>query len=188
MFHPYSSLLIAFHRANFLARDRDIHDSMIGAVLVAFAATDTGIMVDLRLPVLLEADRVFRTVHITAARHAATAKVRNLIVHLYAGRTGFTTTHIRFSFLFSERSNACLAYSDKGVSSSTSSCISNPSSGNVLYFHTARSLCTQQRPMTFDLRGLNSIGDGLSLRADGFPSKVSLTSPAIRGGQSLRCW
>ena len=89
MFHPVLVLADRLYRANFLARDRDIHDSMIGAVLVAFAATDTGIMVDLRLPVLLEADRVFRTVHITAARHAATAKVRNLIVHLYAGRTGF---------------------------------------------------------------------------------------------------
>ena len=72
------------------------------------------------------------------------------------------TTTIRYleelSFLFSERNKARFAYSESGVNSSSSSCISKPSKGKVLYFQTARSLCTQQRPLTFDFRGLNSIG------------------------------
>ena len=89
MFHSVLVLADRLHRANFLARDRDIHDGMIGTVLVTFAATDAGIMVDLRLPVLFETDRIFRAVHIAASSHTSTAKVRNLIVHLHTGRTGF---------------------------------------------------------------------------------------------------
>ena len=67
-------------------------------------------------------------------------------------------THMIFSLLGSGRFNAIRAYSERGVTSSCSSVISSPISGKVLYLHTARSLCTQQRPSGFDLRGLSSIG------------------------------
>ena len=69
-------------------------------------------------------------------------------------------THIMLSLGFPlfARSIARAAYSDSGVSSSVSSSISSPNRGRDLYFHTARSLCTQQRPACFERRGLSSNG------------------------------
>ena len=47
---------------------------------MALATTDTGIVIDLRLPVLLEMDGVLRAVHITTAGNATATEVRDLII------------------------------------------------------------------------------------------------------------
>lgn len=85
MFHSILVFADRLDRTDLFARNRDVDNRMIGAVLMAFAAADAGVVVDLRLSVLLETDRVFRTVHIATARHAAPAKVRDLVVHLHTG-------------------------------------------------------------------------------------------------------
>ena len=55
--------------------------------MVANAAADTFVVVDLCLSVVLEVDGILRTVHIAASCYATAAKVCNLIVYLYARRT-----------------------------------------------------------------------------------------------------
>ena len=78
-----------FHRTGFFAGDRDVNDGMIRAASMADTATDASVVVNHRLPVFLEADRIFRTVHVATACHASTAQIGYLIVDLYARRTGF---------------------------------------------------------------------------------------------------
>ncbi len=89
MLHAVFIFADSLDRANFFTRNRYINNCMVRTVLVAFAATDTSVMVNPRLSVLFELDGVFRTVHITATRHTTTAEVRYFIVYLYTGGTCF---------------------------------------------------------------------------------------------------
>ena len=70
----------------FFARDGDINNRVVGAALVAFATADTSIMVDFRLPVLLEVDSILRAIHIATPRNTTATEVRNLVVHRDTGR------------------------------------------------------------------------------------------------------
>ena len=68
------------YRTYIFARYRNIYYGVVRTTLVADAATDTFVVVNLGLAVVLEVYCILRAVHVAASCHTTTAKVCNLIV------------------------------------------------------------------------------------------------------------
>ena len=77
------------HGTRLLARNGDVDDRVVGTTVVADAAAHAKAVVDAGLTgLLVEVDRVLRTVERAGASHAAAAEVRDVVVDPYARRTG----------------------------------------------------------------------------------------------------
>ncbi len=94
MLYPLLILTDGFYGTSFLTRYRNINNGMVGTALMADAATDTRIMVNPRLPALLDMYSFLGTIHLATACRTSAAKVRNLVVYLHTCRTSFVNhTH-----------------------------------------------------------------------------------------------
>ena len=87
MLHAKLVLCNSTYGARLLARYGDMHDSVVGAVVVTHTAADTELCVDTALACLgVKVDSIAGTAHRARTRNATTAQVCNGVVGMYARR------------------------------------------------------------------------------------------------------